>query len=269
MVYKYFFIFLLLPLTLYAYVDNDMDGVEDAYDRCLYTPFSDLVNSHGCTIESLVSPHSFAIITGLSYSDTDYKTLSKTNTLTSSIEFDYYYRDFSLSLSSSYFSNDSKTYSTSGMNDTYLGLEYTLLNEDLYISIAAGLVLPTYETPLNNNNIDYTSNININYNINNINFFALYGYSIINDDDIAGRVAYQNTFHLSSGVGYFFNFKLYGSILYSESDSIYKDVEKIRSASFYIFYSINEKYFTSMSYAYGLSDTASDNYLSVKLGYKF
>lgn len=48
---KYIFLFFIFLYTsLYAYIDNDFDGVEDSIDRCLNTPFEDLVNKYGCAL---------------------------------------------------------------------------------------------------------------------------------------------------------------------------------------------------------------------------
>ncbi len=33
--------------------DKDMDGIPDSRDKCSYTPFSDLVDSKGCTVKTL------------------------------------------------------------------------------------------------------------------------------------------------------------------------------------------------------------------------
>lgn len=246
-----------------------MDGVDDVNDRCLYTPFSDLVGSDGCTIESLESLHHFDIITGVSFSDTDYNTLSKTDTTSASLQLDYYYKNFSLSLNGSYYSNDSDTYSASGMNDTYLGVDYRLAFNNLYVSFGAGAILPTYESSLNNNNTDYTANANLSYNMQSLNLFGSYGYTFANDNDVEDVVSYQNSNYFSLGLGYYFTSKFYMSSYYSSSDSIFEGVSKIDTQSIYAYYSINDNYFTSLSYAYGLSDTASDNYLSLKLGYYY
>ena len=45
---------LLSVFFLYGYVDSDLDGVDDSVDKCPNTPFSDLVNEHGCSVKSLV-----------------------------------------------------------------------------------------------------------------------------------------------------------------------------------------------------------------------
>jgi len=53
---KIFFLLLVCTLSMYAkqhFTDKDMDGIPDSKDHCLYTPFSDLVDSKGCTIKTL------------------------------------------------------------------------------------------------------------------------------------------------------------------------------------------------------------------------
>ena len=259
----------LLSLTLFAYTDGDMDGVEDKDDLCLSTPFTDLVGLDGCSIESLVSPHHFSLITGLAFSDSDYNTLSKTDTLTTSLQVDYYYKNFSLSLASSYFKNKSSTYSSSGLNDTYLGVAYQWMYQNLYLSVGGGLLLPTYKSSLNNNNTDYTANINLSYTFNNVNIFGVYGYTLVNDDDVVDVVSYEDAEYYSFGLGYYLSQDLYLSTYYNESDSVYKSVEKLKTISLYGYYSLDENYFLTGSYAYGLSDSASDNYVTLKVGYYY
>jgi len=264
-----FLLFIFLPVGLFAYVDKDMDGVDDVDDKCLYTPFMDIVNSEGCSTETLVSKYHFDITTGLSYGNIDYNTLSKTDTLTTSFGLTYYYENFSCSLSSSFYSNKSDDYSDSGINDTYLALDYIIFDSALYMSIGSTLILPTYDNSYGTNNLDYALNVNLGYNIGNFNYFTSYGYTWINDTDVADYVYYQDTNSLSIGLGYIFSSPLYASLAYNQSESIYKKIEQIRTASVYLFYSLSQDFFTNFSYAYGLSDTASDNYLSIKLGYKF
>jgi len=246
-----------------------MDGVDDIDDKCLYTPFTDLVGSDGCTIESLESLHHFSFMTGVSFSDTDYNTLSKTDTTTSSLQLDYYYKNFSVSLNTSYYNNSSETYSNSGMNDTYLGLGYQLAFADLYLGVSVGAILPTYDTSLNNNNTDYTASINLSYTLWSLNLFTTYGYTLVNDSDVQDVVSYQNSNYFSLGLGYYFTHKLYMSSYYNISDSIFKTVPKVETQSLYIYYGINENFFTTLTYAYGLSETASDNYIALKIGYNY
>ena len=112
-------ILLLCSITLFAYTDSDMDGVADKNDLCPNTPLTELVDLSGCTIKNLVSPHNFDIVIGESYSRN--KTISIRN---SSLQLDYYYKDVSLQLFSSYFNVNGENYSNNGQNNTYLNGYY-------------------------------------------------------------------------------------------------------------------------------------------------
>jgi len=259
-----------LSTSLFAYSDLDMDGVADSVDQCPNTPLTDLVDIQGCPIKSLVSANHFDVIVGAGYSDSNYASLNQTNTYSSSLQIDYYYKNFSLQASTSYYKTDGQNYSDNGMNDSFVGAAYKFkFNKSLSLRVGAGALLPTYNTSLNNNNTDYTASANLSYAISKINIFGGYAYTMINDDDIAGTVAYQDTNAFTGGLGYYFTNKLYISGAYNTADSIYSGIEKIRTVSAYGYYSFNKHWFTTFSYAYGLSDSASDNAASVKVGYYF
>ncbi len=263
-------IFLSTATTLSAYVDDDMDGVDNAFDRCPNTSFTELVDINGCPIKNLDSPHHFDIIVGVSYSESDYQTLNKTDSVASSLQVDYYYKNFSLQASTSYYNTSSQGYSDNGLYDSYLGASYKFQpTNSLFLSVSAGALLPTYETTLNNNKTDYTSSFNVSYALERVNLFGSYAYTFINDDDIAGTVSYQNTNAFNVGVGYNINNNFYMSSSYYESDSIYKDVDTIQILSLYAYYSIDKHWFSTFTYEYGLSQSASKNYASIRLGYLF
>lgn len=259
---------LLTAATLFAYADSDLDGVEDAVDQCPNTPITDLVDIRGCSIESLLSPHHYDIVVGANYSQVDYSTNEKTDTLTTTLQVDYFYKNISLQASTSYYSSQSSSYSESGMGDSVLAGFYLLpLNKDFRIRLGAGASLPTYESSLNNNNTDYLAMLSANYAIDKVSLFAGYNFTQINDDDVAGIVSYQDTHAYSGGAGYSFTSRLYSSLSYYHSDSLYKDVEPIKNVSLYGFYSLDENWFSTFSYAHGLSNSASDHSVGFRLGY--
>ncbi|WP_373002984.1 DUF3187 domain-containing protein [Sulfurimonas sp.] len=269
---KTLLLLLTLSVSLLAYSDSDMDGVDDKLDQCPNTPFSELVDINGCTTKYLESPHHFDIILGIDYSQKSYTTLEDTDVTSKSIQMDYYYKNFSLQAATSYYNSDSIIYSSDGMNDSFLGAYYKLNPvENLSVRLGVGVILPTYDTDLNNNNTDYTSSLSLSYMLDNVNIFGGYSYTIINDDDIktVTPILYQNTNSYNAGVGFYPSSKVYVSASYNSSDSIYKGIDDIDTASFYLFYSIDSNWFTTLNYAYGLSDTASDNYAAVKIGYYF
>ncbi|HIP15564.1 MAG TPA: DUF3187 domain-containing protein [Sulfurimonas autotrophica] len=265
-----FIMLAMLGTTLFAYSDSDMDGVVDDQDKCPNTPFTDLVDINGCSKQSLISPHHFDIIVGANYTGSNYASLDQTDIYSSSLQVDYYYKNFSLQASTSYYKADGDGYSETGLNDSFIGASYQLKpTKELSVRIGAGILLPTYDTSLNNNNTDYTASLNVSYTLGKMNLFGGYIYTMIQDDDIAGTVVYQNTNALSGGIGYYATNKLYLSGAYNISDSIYAGIEKIKTVSAYGNYSITQHWFTTFSYAYGLSDSASDNAVSLKLGYYF
>ncbi|SFV53793.1 hypothetical protein MNB_SM-4-398 [hydrothermal vent metagenome] len=264
--------------TLFAYIDSDFDGVEDTFDKCPNTPFTQLVDINGCTTKSLVSPHKADIIVGASYSDSNYQTLNATDTYSTTIQVDYYYENFSLQASTSYFLTSASGYTNTGLNDSFVGAAYQFRPFDsLSVRVGAGALLPTYETSLNNNKTDYTGSINLSYTISKVSLFGGYSYTLINDDDTVvtyddnttQEINYQNTSALSGGIGFYMSDSLYTSISYNTSDSIYTTVEDIETASLYAYYGINEHWFSTFSYARGISESASENYASIRLGYLF
>jgi hypothetical protein len=263
---KALFTMMAASLTLLAYSDYDMDGVEDTIDKCPNTSFNELVDIEGCTIKRLGNEHHFSIIYGVGLSEADYATVRNSDTLTQSLQVDYYYQNFSLQASTSYYDSDEE----SGLNDSFIGAYYKLSpSNELTLRVGGGVLLPTYDTQLDNNNMDVVASASFSYMLEKINLFGGYSYTMVNDDDILGIVTYQDTHSYSGGAGFYANSNLYVSSYYTTSDSIYKDTQEIETLSFYAFYTIDANWFTTFSYSHGLSDSASDSALTLRLGYYF
>jgi len=268
--------------SLMAYSDSDMDGVENSADQCPNTPLMDLVDIKGCPIKKLTpnkkSKSHYDIIVGANYSGSDYVSTPSTSTYSQSVQLDYYYKNFSLQASTSYYETDSSDYSDSGMNDSFVGMAYNLHpTKALTVRLGAGALLPTYDTSLNNNNTDYTASANVSYAMGKMNIFAGYIYTWINDDDVTVTLSdgskysylYNNTNAYSIGAGYYITNKFYMSGAYNSTESIYVGADNADTASVYCYYSMTSHWFMNGSYAYGLSDSASDNAVSIRLGYYF
>ena len=264
------FLLIITSFSLFAYSDSDMDGVDDTLDQCPNTSFNELVDIKGCSTTSLLSPHHFDIIFGVENSQVHYATLEKSDTFTQNIQLDYYYKNFSLQASTSYYNAKSKRSTDAGLNDSFLGAYYNVKpTNKLTVRIGVGIVIPTYNDAFNTNNTDYTASLNCSYILQDINLFAGYGYTIITDEDIQNSLSYQDTNTFTAGLGLYPSKNLYISASYSSSESIYLGVDKIKKASLYAFYNLNKNWFTNVTYSYGLSDTASDNTISLRLGYYF
>jgi len=260
---------LLTSLSLFAYADSDLDGVEDKFDKCPNSALTDLVDVHGCTKESLVSNHHFDIIVGASYGVSDYELTPKTESYSSTIQVDYYFKSFSMQVATSFFKSESDTYSEDSLADSTVAMYYGFYpSKSFSITVGAGALLPTYSSSLDNNEVDYLTSLSLSYRIGSVSIFGGYNYTLINDKDI-GSVVYQNTNAFSGGLGYSFTYKFYASLSYFQSNSIYENVDDIQSASVYMFYSINKNWFTNITYSKGLSDTSTEHYGALKVGYYF
>ncbi len=256
--------------ALFAAVDSDLDGVADEVDQCPNTPITELVDIKGCSTESLKSDHHYNLIIGENYSQIDYNTNEKTDTYMTTVQIDYFYKNFSLQALSAYYSSESASYSSEGLTDTTLAAYYLVpVSKNFSVRVGAGIVLPTFDSSLNNNNTDYIVSLNGTYTINRLNLFAGYNFTKINDDDIPGLVTYQNTHAYSGGIGYYMTPKWYASTSYYQADGVYTSMEDIKSASIYNFYNFDKNWFSSFSYTRGLSDAASDHAFSLRLGYSF
>ncbi len=258
-------LFLLLHVSLSAYSDMDLDGVEDAYDKCPDTLFSDLVDEYGCTVRSLISAHHFDIIAGLSYKQHDEYTFQESDALSLLLQADYYYKNFSAQLALSSYSFDEE----SGLNDTTLTLSYKFsLLQALSLRLATTLIFPTYETGLDNEAIDYAGAGELIYIFEENTLFCGFSHTFVNDSDV-DEIRYQDSNALSFGYGHYFSSKFYTSMAYYYSESIYKDIVSIQNASAYMYYSFTEHIFSTLGYSYGLSDSANDHYVGLRVGYYY
>jgi hypothetical protein len=268
---RIFLFFIMMMPVLFAYIDSDLDGVADNLDQCPNTPITELVDIKGCSIQVLKSDHRYDLIVGESFSQIDYNTNEKTDTYATTLQVDYFYKNFSVQAATAYYTSKSATYSSSGLTDSTLAAYYLVpVTDSLRIRLGAGLILPTYDSSLNNNKTDYLGSISATYSINRLNIFGGYNYTVVNDDDAASiGVKYQDTNAYSAGLGYYMTQKWYTSAAYYQADAIYTTMEDIKNVSLYNFYSFDKNWFGSLSYAYGLSDSASDHTLALRLGYAF
>jgi len=253
---------LLLSVSLMAYRDMDLDGVEDRDDKCPNTPLSDLVDLDGCTIKSLVSNHHFNISIGEIYKkDSDLKILS------TSIRVNYFYKDkISIGLSSSYFKRDDIS-SDSGLNNTYIFGFYNFKpTKSFSIKSGVGISLPTYDSK--NNRLDYSLSSYFSFNIDRLYLLGGLGYNIIGDKNLE-TLEYQNSPFFSFGFGYAFSDKIYSSLNYIDTKSIYKGYDNIRSLSLYNNFKIDRNWFLNLNYMRGLNSASVDNSIGVRVGYSW
>ena len=251
--------------------DSDFDGVDDAIDKCPNTPFSDLADAYGCTTRTLYTQTSYDIIMGINFSNLNANTLEDTRTSSATFQADMYHGNLSAQFLTSYFKSDESTYSDRGWNDTQFSLFYTAKPiEELIIQTGIGVIYPTYSTGYDNEAIDYRGSITLQYTLNTqVNLIGGYNYTLINDTNIANIASYQNTNSFYGGVGYMSPNTTSIHLSYAHSQSIYTGVDPIETLSVATFIPINTQWFVLGDYKYGLSDTASDHEVALRVGYAF
>ncbi len=261
----------LFVLNLHAYVDSDMDGVADSEDRCPNTPLSDLVDKRGCALERLYNEYHYDTVYGFNYADTAPLVSQHLNIPSFSLRADVYYKNYYLQSYTAYYMNtDANGDVQSGFYDTYVGGGYQkYLLDSLFVSVGAGVLLPTYQDDIVNNSTDYQMQASASYIRNNLTFFGSYSYTLINDKDRTNVATFQNTTAYSVGAGRYFNEKMYASLSYSFTNSVYTHITDITAASLYTTYTINVHKYFIFRYSYGLSKSANDNSLSLLIGHHF
>jgi len=240
----------------------DLDGVDDKNDQCPNTLLTELVDMTGCTIKNLVSNQHFDIILGGSRDRYDGSTTKSTT-----VRADYYGDDYSLSLSTSNISSTSGNSNQDEQYDTYLNVYHeTKPNDHLSVKLNAGLIIPSHSNDDNKLDIVFGASSSYTYD-NGMSLFGYLGYTIIGDKDKEHLVEYQNTLYANFGLGKQVNSKLYTSLSYSISNSVYDGYENLRSVMVNASYTLDEHWFLTLGYSRGLSDSAVDRSTYVNIGY--
>lgn len=116
--------FLAISTFLYGFVDNDFDGVDDAEDRCLNTPFEYVVDRYGC-------PKDKAYIGKITLEvQHTLQTLEDEQYTIDGIYLDYNYNNYFLSISK---------YSYDLQIDTTFSVGYILQKDDISAKVYVGL----------------------------------------------------------------------------------------------------------------------------------
>ncbi len=249
--FKYIFLIsLFLNLHSWAFIDEDLDGVDDTVDQCPNTPFDELVDKNGCPLEKEKYRGNFYFKIGGGI----LREKSK-NLYFSSVSFAYAYKELYFSISPTYYLNYS-----SGLGDTYLYGSYSKFIKDLFLNFGLTVQLPTGNSKLGENSYNFTPSITFDFFKNSWDYFVYYGYTIKSNSGL------KNRHDLSVGLGYQFNDKFY---LNSSLDFIYSNNKTKNYLSFFGIWDFSKKYYLSFNYDYGLNSIAIDHSLFIKLGIKF
>lgn len=260
----------ILSISLFAYSDSDLDGVEDDYDLCPQTHLSDLVDHRGCVIRSTNNRFQYDIIAGMGYSEVNAASQRPSNTVTASMEMNTYIGNWWLQGIVSHYNSKDDIASESGLDDTLIHLLYTITpTKQLMLTSGVGIVLATYKSDYNNEANDYTGIIEFQYDLNHQ--FYLFGgmnYTWVRDHNVIAQ-SYQNSAAFRLGAGYLGGKKSVWSAAYYQNESIYADIETIKSFGVGYSYQMDSNWFAGVDCGYGLSDAASKYTFAGRVGYSF
>lgn len=253
---RFFILFSLLIVNmLAASIDNDMDGVDNDMDQCPNTPFFELVDKRGCSIQKIPvkEEYHFDIILGGGYVETGNGT---SDTLVSFMA-DYYYKNFIVTLFTQSYSQNN----TYAGNDLYLYTNYKLKIDDFTVKVGPGMVLPIASD--SNNKTDYFFNINMNYKIDKYDINLYYKYIFMHDD------LTQDIDTKAISMGYYLLDTTYINLAYSKERSIYETIEDVENVTLMLNQALDRNWFVNLRVSHGLSESASDLSAIVSLGYYF
>jgi len=245
--------------------DQDMDGVPDNIDECMQTPFLDVVNAKGCSTNTLALPENkktdgldFSVGYGVSNNE---DLVSRDTQYTTKVQLSYYHDNWSYSIRTGYFKTDFE----SGIQDTTLKIKRRFkLQESLKLGLGVGVKLPTYNFVGNNTDYTFYSSLTY-YPAESVSIFAGLSHTFVNDDQIVTPL--QDTTNFYAGIGYFFTRKFYANITYSNAQSKFTTEHDSKALMSTIYYKINDKWFTTLSYSHEIQDEDLHNSYGIKFGY--
>jgi hypothetical protein len=251
-----------------AYMDSDIDGVDDMYDKCPQTQLSDLVDYDGCSINSDAKELHFDIIFGMGFSQTNYTSQESADTITTFVQSDFYMDNVTLQAVISRYYSD--TQDGSGWDDATLSLFYKLpTTETFSLNLLTALIFPTYKSSYGNEALDYRAGFDFSYFADEKNYlFGGYNYTFVNDSDF-GYITYQNTQSLHIGIAHKPSSDNSYTLSYTTQESIYRDIAAIQTLGVGYSLDMDRHWFMGAYYDYGLSDSASKHAFSLSIGYFF
>ncbi len=249
-------IWALIPLfsgVSFAFVDSDLDGVEDSKDRCPNTPILELVDRYGCPIKHYRGKFYLRVGGGFLKDGNESRTFSL-------FSLAYSYRYLYLSFSTRYYL--SSTNYDPGMGDSSLFAGYSrFFGEHLYILPGVRLGIPTGDKQYSQSSLSITPSALFDYIFDSFDLFMYLGYSFRGG-------GLRDGLSTSFGGGYELTKKLYASISYDLSESAVRSGSN-SYLSLFLLYDISSKLYTTLSYSKGLNSSATDHSLSGRLGIRF
>lgn len=228
--------------------DDDLDGVPNEIDACLHTPFFEVVNKKGCSIQRLILPdekenNSLDFLLGYTALKNEELIGEKQSRL--SVALNYYRNDWIYGLSTSYVDHQT----VKNIGNTLLTVKKRFHpSKSLKITTGIGINLPNNTT---GNSTDYLFSSNVSYYPNLTSIFYLGTYYTLTND-IIDEESTQNQYGYILGGGYFLSKSLYASLFFGHTNNDFIDNDKFSNINMSLFYQFNEKYFASFTYSKGV-----------------
>jgi hypothetical protein len=238
---KIFIIYFILTLKLFSFYDNDLDGVDDRKDKCLNTPFIDIVDIYGCSENN---KYIGAFNIELEYLKQKNKMLDID---INNIYFDYKYSTFLFSIFYNQYTIDSKTYS----GDLYMNFGYDIIINENLLNIYFGTKQATGNEVVSTKENDYSVSLSYEYFINTyFSYLISASYTKTGDNQIN---KYNDFLNYSLGIIYVEN-KYNISLYYSYDQALLQDTDDYKGVEIEYSYSFNTKYYIKLAHSKSLLD---------------
>ena len=263
MVLRLLSIFFVTSVLLFGYTDSDIDGVDDTIDLCPYTPFDELVDKNGCSLNRLF-PGQLTLQVG---SDTSFNRIDDTvSNLNIYLNYTVGKWNFSLSDSNYYITNLANDVSE---NNLYLTAGYTRTKDNLRTQFSVGTKfdLSDRDDSTQERSNDLYASVNVEYFFGQRhNLFFYYSYTLSGDSD---AVDYENFHSISAGYGYSVTDKWYTALSYNYAQNYYPETDDYRALSWYNTYRFNDSFYATLNYAHTFDDVSYSHIVSFSIGVYF
>jgi len=253
--------FLFTSVLLIAYVDVDLDGVDDSVDRCPNSSFDTLVDKYGCSLDKVL-PGKLILQIG---SDTSFNqiddTISNLN-LYANYMIDTW--NFSLANSNYYVTNLSNDIAE---NNLYLTAGYTYTKAKTRTRFSLGTKFDLSDREDGKRDNDLYASVNFEYFFTaKQNLFFYYSYTLSGDSN---TIDYENFQTLSLGYGYTITEQWYSALSYNFSQNYYPDTDDYQALSWFNSYRFNNTYYATLNYAHTFDDISYSHIVTFSLGVYF
>lgn len=247
------FTVLFYTLSLHAYSDYDVDGVDDAIDLCPHTPFDELADQNGCSKNE--TPQGTVTLMAGWLQSRDPKSETINNLL---FYADYQYRQWNISFSTfNAIQNDNAQ-----LPDTYyLSAAYEKVHTDSVImKLLGGVKFSSLQN-------DYYAGLSFYYQVEeSLSLFGYYTYTYASD---TAETAYANYHTVSGGLSKEINNRWSLSFTYDFATASLPDVSNYQALTLSNTIVLTSNQFLLANYTAGIGTAAPKQTIILQYGVRF